>query len=196
MRSSACWVVSLFLIALACMASDRPELDWVDYAAIDAGEVSLKLEKLGRVTLVDVAIRIDAPVEAIWAVLRACDVAPEYVPNVVACQSIETLDDGRSEFFIQTVKPAFFIPAFEHVFRLDYDPYRRIDLSRVSGPIRQFEGYWWLEQEARGSVLLVYRVVVDPGMPIPRLFVRQTLRRDLPVVLMAVRDRAEAAAAR
>jgi hypothetical protein len=34
-----------------------------------------------------------------------------------------------------------------------------------------------------------------PGIPVPRFFVRATLKHDLPIVLEAVRDRAEAAAA-
>lgn len=164
-------------------------------AALDAGEAALQLDKDGPVTHVDAAILVAADPTAIWDILVACEIAPEYVPNVVACRSLEVLDDGAAELFIQTVKPAFFIPAFEHVFRMDYEPYDRIVISRVSGPIRQLDSTWDLQLRDDGNVLLSYALDVDPGIPIPRLFVRQTLRRDLPRVLAAVRDRAESAPA-
>jgi hypothetical protein len=86
------------------------------------------------------------------------------------------------------------MPTFEHVFRLDYTPYTRIDVSRVSGPIAHMQGSWWLLPQDNGRILLVYELALDPGMPIPRFMVRATLKRDLPKIVAAVRERAEAAA--
>jgi hypothetical protein len=57
------------------------------------------------------------------------------------------------------------------------------------------EGSWWLLPQDDGRVLLVYELALDPGMPIPRFLVRATLKRDLPKVVKAVRERAEAASA-
>ena len=110
----------------------------------------------------------------------------------MSCRSLEKLDDGRAELFVQVIKAVFFLPTFEHVFRLDYHPYRRIDVQRVSGPIARMDGSWWLLPQPSGSVLLVYELALDPGMPVPRFMVRATLRRDLPKVIGAVRERAEA----
>lgn len=172
------------------------DLSWADSATLAAGEADLQLRKDGRVTIVDAVIVVDAPARAIWDVLVACEIAPDYVPNVVACRSIDLINNGASELFIQTVKPAFFIPSFEHVFRMDYTPYERIDIHRVSGPIRQLDATWWLRERPDGKVTLIYLLTLDPGMPIPRVFVRATLRRDLPRVLEAVSVRARAAAGR
>jgi hypothetical protein len=55
------------------------------------------------------------------------------------------------------------------------------------------QGSWWLRPEDNGKILLVYELALDPGMPIPRFMVRATLKRDLPKLVAAVRDRAEAA---
>ncbi len=158
-----------------------------------SGEVAIELEKDGPITRVKAAIIVSSDPKTIWDILIACEIAPEYVPNVVACRSLEVLDDGAAELFIQTVKPAFFVPAFEHVFRMDYMPYEHIAISRVSGPIKTLSSAWQLLVRDGGDVLLAYSLAVDPGIPIPRLFVRQTLRRDLPKVLLAVRERSEAA---
>jgi hypothetical protein len=178
----------------AALAADEPDLTWLDHAALATGAVLLNTDRGDRplTVYIKVAIEVHAPAEAIWEVLRACQIAPEYVPNVVDCRSLEIIDEGAAELFIQTVKPIFFVPSFEHVFRLDYHPYRRMEVHRVSGPIEHMEGSWWLLPQPGGSILLLYELALDPGLPIPRFFVRATLKRDLPKVLEAVRERAEA----
>jgi ribosome-associated toxin RatA of RatAB toxin-antitoxin module len=185
-------------VALALVAGNaaaQPDLAWLDRAAVDAGEVFVYAEKSERPLTVEIklAVEVDAPATAIFAVLKACEIAPEYVPNVQSCRLLEQLDGGRADLFVQVIKPIFFIPSFEHVFRLDYTEYSRIDVKRVSGPIAYMEGSWWLLPQDDGRILLVYELALDPGMPIPRFMVRGTLKRDLPKVLTAVRERAEAA---
>jgi len=177
-------------------AAAQPALDWLDPDVIAAGEVQVYVEHSERplTAEVKVAVEIDAPATAIWDVLKACEISPEYVPNVQSCTKLEELDGGRATLFKQVIKPIFFIPSFEHVFRLDYTPYTRIDVNNVSGPIAYLHGSWWLVPRDDGRILLVYELSLDPGMPIPRFMVRATLKRDLPKVLAAVRERAEAAA--
>ena len=172
-----------------------PSTDWIDFDAIDAGDVEIQTAK-GRDSMVtvDVAIRINADREVIWNILKACEIAPQYAPNVEACRLIDSINNGRSELFVQTVKPAFFIPRFEHVFRLDYDPPIRMGVRRVSGPIAQMDGDWWLLPRD-DSILLMHSLKIRSGLPVPKLFVRATLKHDLPIVLEAVRDRAESASA-
>jgi hypothetical protein len=186
-----------FLLA-ACsapaLAATEPDLAWVDRSALSRGEILVSAERAERPLTVHVklAVRIAARAESVWRELTACELSPEYVPNVQSCRSLEIVDDGRAELFVQVVKPAFFLPTFEHVFRLDYEPHRRIDVHRVSGPIAMMEGTWWLLPEPDGAILLLYDLAIDPGIPVPRFFVRATLRRDLPRLLAAVRQRAEA----
>jgi hypothetical protein len=186
------------LVALAWLAGNRAtaqtDLSWIDRDAVARGEIIVNTDRGDRplTVLVRIAAEVDAPATAIWNILRACEIAPEYVPNVVSCRKLEEVDGGRADLFVQTIKPIFFLPTFEHVFRLDYTPYTRIDVHRVSGPIAHMEGSWWLLPQENGSILLVYDVAVDPGLPIPRFLVRATMKRDLPKIVQAVRERAEA----
>jgi hypothetical protein len=185
---------ALLLAAVApvhAAAVDGPDQSWLDRDQLEAGEVLVQTSRDGPSVTVDTATLIDAPAEAIWAVLTACDVAPEYVPNVLACERIETLDGGRAELFVQTIRPIFFMPRFEHVFRLEYEPYERIDVRDVSGPIEHMEGSWWFLPEPTGRVLLIHSLEVNPGFPVPRFILRATMRRDLVRIMEAVRDRAE-----
>jgi hypothetical protein len=195
-------IVAVAVLALAGGAFDsraqtqtEPDLSWIDREAVTAREIIVNTERGDRplTVLVRIAAEVDASPAAIWNILKACEISPEYTANVVSCRKLEELDGGRADLFVQTIKPIFFLPTFEHVFRLDYTPYERIDVHRVSGPIAYMEGSWWLLPQASGRILLVYQVAVDPGLPIPRFLVRATMRRDLPKIMMAVRERAEAA---
>jgi len=188
-------IAQLALLGGAADALAQPDLSWIDRTAIAAREILVFAERGTRPLTVEIKIaaEVDAPPTAIWDVLTACEIAPEYVPNVQSCRRLERLDEGRADLFVQVIKPAFFLPSFEHVFRLDYTPYTRIDVHRVSGPIKLMEGSWWLLPQENGRILLVYELALDPGFPIPRFLVRATLKRDLPRVMRAVRERAEAA---
>ncbi len=188
-------LIPILLFATRLVAEEpEPDLSWIDRQAVAARMVFYLTDRSDRpqVVLIKLAIDVAAPPKAIWDVLTACQIAPEYVPNVQSCRKLEVVNGGHAELFVQVIKPVFFIPAFEHVFRLDYTPYTRIDVHRVSGPIAHLDGTWWLLPQPDGHTLLVYTLALDPGFPIPRFFVRATLKRDLPKVLSAVRERAEA----
>lgn len=184
-------LASAFALAQAPKTEWHPEIDWIDRDLLESGEVAVRTSKDDGVIFVDTAALIHASREDIWDVLTACEIAPQYVSNVLSCESIEVLDDGRAELFVQTVKPLFFVPRFEHVFRLDYWPPDRIDVSRVSGPIDTMDGSWWLIPQPEGTVLLVNSMSVDPGFPIPRFLLRASIRKELTTIMEAVRDVAE-----
>lgn len=194
-RHARCVACALFASSVTAVAADEPDLSWLDWQALQAGKVLVRADRDVQPLTVQVklAALVASSAQAIWDVLVACQIAPEYVPNVVSCRSLELVEDGKAQLFVQTVKPAFFLPTFEHVFRLDYYPYERIDVHRVSGPIALMEGSWWLLPQQDGKILLIYQLAVDPGLPVPRFFVRATMKRDLPRVVQAVRERAEAA---
>ena len=192
--AGALLVASLAWAGPAAPSSDLPDTSWVDREQLEAGDIEVQASREDGAITVDTATLIDASPEAIWRVVTACEIAPEYVPNVVDCKLIETLDDGRAELFVQTVKPAFFIPRFEHVFRLEYFPYDRIDVQEVSGPIDRMRGSWWFLPEPEGRVLLMHTLEVHPGFPVPRFVLRATMRRDLVAIMEAVRDLAESGA--
>ena len=189
-------MAALALLAAPLFAAaappEEPDLGWLDREALAARDIQVRTRKDGPTVIVEVVALIDAPPAAIWDVLTACEIAPEYVSNIVSCERLEVVDGGRAELFVQTVKPAFFIPRFEQVFRLDYEPYERIDVLEVSGPLERMEGRWWFLPGAGDTVMLAHSLEVDPGFPIPRFLLRATMRRDLTTIMEAVRARAEA----
>jgi hypothetical protein len=174
---------------------------WIDRERLAAGEVLFesKAEDGGGVTI-ELAVRIDADWRTIWQTVTACEVSPEYVPHVRSCTALDpesigepTIADDSAELFMQVVKPAFFLPKFEHVFRLDYFPPERIEVVHITGPLDRMEGEWRLIPGADGSMIVIQKLTVKPNFPVPRFFVRNTLERDMPPVLAEIRRRAEAA---
>jgi ribosome-associated toxin RatA of RatAB toxin-antitoxin module len=128
----------------------------------------------------------------VWTILSDCESAPDYVEKVLSCTLIDTLPDEDAQIFRQRVKFSWFLPSFEHIFRLDYRPYDRIEVSKVSGPLERLEGIWWLSPRTETQTLVVYMLEFDPGLPLPQFMVGATLKRDVVTVLEAVRRRAEA----
>ncbi len=187
-------IATLLVVWLAPASAQSQDVDWLDHELLATGAMQVETEStgpLGEVTA-RVALIIDAPAQTIWDVLTACEIAPEYVPNVHSCELLETLDDGRAQIFVQQIRAVFFLPRFEHVFRLDYQPYERVDVTRISGPLGSLEGFWVLLPQSDGRILLAHQLQLDPGTPIPRFLVRGRLRRDLPTALNALRDISEA----
>jgi ribosome-associated toxin RatA of RatAB toxin-antitoxin module len=165
---------------------------WPQSAALDRGEVVMRVDEDGRFRgHIELAVLIAASPERIWGVLRDCASAPEYVPHVQSCELVERLDQGRAELFRQRIRFRWFLPPFEHVFRLDYEPYSAMTLSRVDGPLGRLDGRWTLQPRADGKTLLQYVLDFEPGLPVPRFLVARSMLRDLPEVLQEVRRRAE-----
>jgi hypothetical protein len=182
------WLTAFSILANAQLA----DLDWVDWDSVDAGNVEYQTSKIDKgTTRIVLTIAIDADRQTVWDLLTACEISPDYVPHVLDCSQIDTIADGAAELFLQTVKPAFFLPKFEHVFRLDYFPLDRIEVSHISGPIDRMEGDWRLIDRPGLPMVLVHSLTLKPGFPVPPLFVRNTLKRDLPTVLREIRSRAE-----
>lgn len=191
-RAATVAVLGALLVGPLRAAAPEADLSWLDHATLDRREVQVLAEATEHgVVHMRFAVKVSAPLTRLWDVLKDCPASAEYTPNIVSCRSLEPLDDGRAELFSQTIKIAFFLPSFEHIFRLDYDPYSHIGVHRVSGPIDVLDGDWWLVPQADGTILLVNELALDIGLPVPRFLVRATMRREVPKMLLGIRDHSE-----
>jgi ribosome-associated toxin RatA of RatAB toxin-antitoxin module len=195
-RGIAALTILAALTTAGAAAAQNDDLGWIDWERLENREIQFQTSNADErgTASIQLAIEIDANWEAIWEFITACEISPEFVPHIVACSRIEATANGDSELFKQTVKPAFFLPRFDHVFQLDYFPPERVVVSHISGPIERLEGTWRLIKRPQGTIVLVHAMTVNPAFPVPRFFVRNTLERDLPGVLEEIRRRAEARA--
>ena len=77
------------LAAAAGAAAEEPDLNWLDWQALEDRAVLVRTERdVKPLTVqVEIAALVTAAPEAIWNILTACQIAPEYVPNVTNCRS-------------------------------------------------------------------------------------------------------------
>lgn len=194
-RSLATRVAVPLLLCSAIVATAQDSSsDWIDPQLLEAREVQLDFGEDQRFRgHLRAAILIDASPERIWNILTDCESVPEYLDNVLNCELIETLDGGRAQIFRQRAKLRWFLPTFVHEFRLDYEPYDRITVSRVEGPIERLDATWRLEAIAPGRTRVTYVLDVEPGPLLPNFLLSGPLQRDALDAMRAVRERAEAA---
>ncbi|NIW24086.1 MAG: hypothetical protein GWN29_05655 [Gammaproteobacteria bacterium] len=182
----------LFILVLQTASAQPPDLGWIDETSIQDREILIDFGEERRFRgRIRAAALVDASPETIWAVLSDCESAPEYLDSVQTCELVDTLDDGQAQIFRQSAKLRWFMPSFEHEFRLDYEPYDRIRVTRVSGPFEILDGVWWLVPESPGRTRVVYRLDIEPGPLIPRFMLSRPLRRDVLNAMRAVRERSE-----
>jgi ribosome-associated toxin RatA of RatAB toxin-antitoxin module len=183
---------ALCLVASTWPVAQEADTAWIDDDALQAGRILVDFGGQPRFTeRIRAAAIIDAPRALVWTILSDCEAAPAYVDKVLSCELIETLSADQAQIFRQRVKFSWFLPSFEHVFRLDLAPYDRIEVSKVSGPLDRLDGTWWLTAETGTRTRVVYVLDFDPGLPLPRFLVGATLKQDVVSVLRAVRERAE-----
>ena len=185
---------SWILLLLAPAGAQTPGQDWIEHDRLEAGEILVDFGEDTRFKgLIKTAVLIDALPETIWEILTDCESAPEYVPHVRSCELIDTADQGRTQVFLQEIKYAWFLPAFEHVFSLRYQPYARMEVQRISGPLEHLEGVWRLLPAGDRSTMLLYDLELRVGLLMPHFAVGAYLTRDIPIVLGGIRERAESA---
>ena len=194
-RQWAALLLSLLAAAEAWgQVLERPSADWADHERLSAGDIMVHIGASGRFRgHVQAAIAIDADPAAIWQIVTDCEKSPEFVPGVLTCQRLEVLEPGRLELFRQTVKYSWYLPRLEYEFELEYFPYEQMNFRRVRGSLKRLDGTWWLEPVAPDKTLVFYSVDLDPGFLVPQFLVRRALRKDLPKVLAALRNRVSAA---
>lgn len=188
-----CWLGCL--CPLAGLAAPEA-LTAEELARVERGEVVVRSlatdnSSAGRVWA---AVAIAAPVAVVWDIMLDVEHASEFVPGLRRARRLER--HGAYEIIEHTVKYSWLLPEFTYRFRADYQRPARIDFHRISGDLRALEGSWSLHATPDGTgTIVAYAVYLDPGFLVPQWLVRQSLQRNLPAVLRALRERVPAKSA-
>merc|ERR1719324_136743 len=119
-------------------------------------------------------IIVEAPPEAVWACLTAYEQLPEIVPNILS-NEVTRHDDGRVSIEqVQLISRRM-----------------KLTLSRIAGHgFLEFEGVYTLQPRADGTTYLRYVVELVPCPLFPLPLVEDKIRREVPRMLVSVRDAA------
>lgn len=189
-------VLSSMLLAFSTLAAaaDRPasipsEKMWSN---LQDGKVEiLQSKKSGEKDdrHVVAAILIDYPVRAVWDVIEDKESASEYIKDLKSAKIIE--DNGSYQLVEQKLKIGP-LPMFTYVIRHEPTPRSRVNFERVSGDLKNVEGYWEFHPIDGGrKTLLIYSLEIAPGIPVPPFIIKNSMKKSLPDALRAVKARVE-----
>lgn len=162
---------------LAAGARSEPPVEVV----LDSGEQS------GHATA---TVRIHARRDTLWRVLTSCAEAIKIVPGLQTCEVEATAPDLSWQTIRQVVDYSWYMPRVSYVMKATYEKPRSIDFDKVSGDPMSLSGSWTLDSDGDYTVAH-YALDFAPGFWVPRWLVRAAMKRDLPKMLRALRERAE-----
>jgi uncharacterized protein YndB with AHSA1/START domain len=138
------------------------------------------------------AVEIAATPEEVFRTLTDCSKALKFVPHMERCEVLETAPDGSWQIVEHQVDHGWFAPKARYVFRAEYEDFRRIRFSHVSGDLRENQGTWEFTASEDGeSTIVTYNARVVPRSYVPRWLMRSALRSDLPALLKGLRSACE-----
>jgi hypothetical protein len=160
-------------------------------AVLDAGRVFVEVlaEPDDRHGIIHSAIDIAAPRERVWRVMTDCTRMPVLMRT--SCRVVSGDMRAGSDVREQVTARNFIFPPMHNVVRIDYTEPSLMRFRRTGGDFRTLEGEWRLVPIDNGAgtrVIYVSRVAVN--LPIPSPLMRQSLRHDVPQMLLALRREA------
>jgi len=202
MRPAVCWkwlfrgLALALVLVLGPVAAAAPfALTPAETEQVAARKVVLRasLDASERRGTVRAAVRIEAPPELVFALMIRCADALEYVPHLERCEIRDQAADQSWLLVEHEVDFGWYVPSVNWIFRADLEQDRRIRFHQVQGDFKANEGLWELEPTDDGATtLLLYQAFVDPPGFVPNWLARSTFRRELPRMLLNLRQRCEA----
>ena len=178
------------LLLLVAGAAPRAAAAWDAEQQHGDIEVGVSLGPSEQSGHASATVRIHAPREIVWSLIKSCTEAVKLVPGLIACEVLETSSDQSSQLIRHVVDYSWYLPKLTYEFRATYERPVRISIERVSGDFAVLRGSWYLQSDGDYTVAH-YAVELAPDFWVPHWIVRVALRRDLPKMLRALRARAE-----
>ncbi len=154
--------------------------------------VRVVLDSAGQRGLASATVRIYAPREVVWSLIKSCAESVKLVPGLIGCDVLQTAPDRSWQIIRHVLDYSWYLPKLTYEIRATYDYPSRIRIERISGDFSVLKGSWTLQSDGDYTVAR-YEVELAPGFWVPQWMVRVALRRDLPKLLSALRARAELA---
>jgi ribosome-associated toxin RatA of RatAB toxin-antitoxin module len=189
-------VMMLTLISSSLKAlpvTETPDSLTAEQTKLLNGAINVELSNLpDGVTGVKGDIFIAAPPETVWAVITDYDNHKNYIPNVLDSGLIS--DNGTEKVMFEKGKSGMFI--FRKTVNITMKVWgerpKRLNFEQITGEFKVYRGEWLLLDYPLGKgTFLTYRAEVKPDFFAPGFAVRNVQKRDCPLMLAAMKKRAE-----
>lgn len=190
-RKLSALAAGLLLLAATPAAAWTPSSEAL--AVADQGKVWRSVVADGKTgaQLGRAVVTIDAPPAVVWKLMTDCAAIARIMPSNRGCRVLER--KGDSEVVEHIVKTPL-MPNLRTVFRQDFEPQKRIAITRVSGDLKVIGGEWRVEALPGGRTRVSQEMRMQTNFPAPGPMVRSFLSNELSVGLANLRRESEAAA--
>ena len=158
------------------------------------GEIIVALTNLEEgVTGVQGQIYIAAPPKKVWEVLTDYNNHKFFVPNIIDSGILS--DNGSEKVMFEKGKTRMFIFQKEVYIKMKVwgDNLTRLSFQQITGDFKVYQGEWLLVDYPQGAgTFLTYKAEVKPDFYAPQFAVRNVQSRDCPIMLSAMKKKAEA----
>lgn len=193
---------SLFAIAtlaisptVCAQTGTEATLTTADVKALTSGETIARAwhdkARSDKAYSIFAAIDVNAPPQAVWAIMTDCAMNVKIVKNMKNCTVIERSKTGRWDIREQISGGGFMKPKVRSVFRSEYQPYSRITISRAGGDMKVQNGVWRLAPLKGGKTRLTYHAHSRSPINVPASMLRGAAQKNMPKILMNLRQAAE-----
>jgi ribosome-associated toxin RatA of RatAB toxin-antitoxin module len=174
---------------------DRANLDTANFELDESilSNVEIQVQKIEkRQRQIEAKIQLPYPVEQVWQVLTDYEALSEFIPNLEMSQRVEHPDGGIrvEQIGAQTALKMKF--SARVVLDMEENFPESLNFDMVEGDFNEFEGQWCLSccnQSNQPQTELTYRIKVWPKRTMPIVVVENRLAKDLPINLLAIRER-------
>ena len=104
---------------------------------------------------------IDAPIDAVWAIVQDVAAWPEWQATLGALDILET--DGQGRATLCAVEFDAKVTTIKMKLACTYAEPARMSFQRVSGDLSALSGSWTLEDVGDGCTKATYQLDVNPG---------------------------------
>lgn len=129
---------------------------------------------------------IDAPIDAVWAIVREIETTPQWQRGVDSMEVLERDGEGRATRG-ETVTDAK-IKVFTSRLTFAYEPPSRVSWVQDRGDLKSLAGSWRLEDLGDGRTRATYELRADPGALLSR-FLKGGLEQKMRAILIEGRPK-------
>lgn len=155
--------------------------------------VEIQAERLeGRQRRITAQVEIPRPVEQVWQVITNYEALADFIPNLARSKRLAHPTGGIRLEQVGTQRLLRFNFSARVVLDLTEKFLQEVSFQMVEGDFKAFSGCWRLEPMSTANsptTKLYYSVCVTPKLAMPVALVEQRLRHDLPLNLLAMRQR-------
>lgn len=124
---------------------------------------------------------IDAPIEAVWAVVQDVESAPTWQRGIDSMNALARDGEGRA-IRCETVTDAK-IRVFTARLAFEYEPHVRVSWVQEHGDLKSLAGSWQLQDLDGGRTRATYTLQADPGALLTR-FLKGALEAKMRAILI------------